>query len=56
LDPKRLVNYRKTERELSRIARKDKTAEQRKTAAAGKASIHPRKAGRAKANYAEEDD
>lgn len=56
LDPKRLVNYRKTERELARIVRKEKTAEQRKTASAGISSAHPRKGGRTKVNYAKEDD
>jgi ribosome biogenesis GTPase / thiamine phosphate phosphatase len=55
LDPKRLVNYLKTERELARIARKEKSAEQRKSASAAKLSPHPRKSARAKVNRSEED-
>jgi ribosome biogenesis GTPase len=55
LDPKRLVNYMKTERELARVARKEKSAEQRRTSPNGKSAGHPRKSARGKVNLAEED-
>ncbi|MDB4866432.1 MAG: rsgA [Cohnella sp.] len=55
LDPKRLVNYLKTERELARVARKEKSSEQRRAASTGKSAGHPRKSARGKVNLAEED-
>ncbi|TJY41173.1 ribosome small subunit-dependent GTPase A [Cohnella pontilimi] len=56
LDPKRLVNYFKTERELARLARKEKRTEQRKSVSAVKSSPHPRKSARGKVRLAEEEE
>jgi hypothetical protein len=55
LDAKRLVNYMKTERELARLARKEKSAEQRRTGTAHKTAGHPRKAARTKPSLTDDD-